>query len=536
MRRADWLIVFVGPVAIIWLLWAPAAAYWAAQHAELAQQEFATVLMLAAVVAAASMTGYVYTAWAWPGMLNIARTVRDRPQHAASVACMTLGLGLALVYGEGWLSQQQLPCQPALLLSVLDFLQLLLVRRPLVRLSMNRAPHRDEGGSRPPSEAVPSKRPYRNPRVYSFGIAKRPSGRYGYVGLSPSAGPRAVLGVKGRISTCWVASVVVWLSTKVVLLLLVWAVHGEPPSTSPTAVQDPPSTSPMVHEVAVMPEVTHGSISMQAQMHTWRAADSGVASWQGKHGSVYLQMLQTHLWFAFAALCVSGLLSFLLPLSVLLFDAQSAQDLWEAAGDCVSWCRAAVARTAAAARSGLGCRLSFSRAQSLVLGGCTRFSHLLQLPVRDVVLSGASSLRAVVTRVCGWVVQNRTAAAAGVSRRAAAVRQSWQQRPSVFAARPGSRRDAPVAAAAAPDTSSSSGAQPPASACRAAAAVSDQSNDCIVCFEARRSVALLPCGHVALCKRCFAHVRQQAKAAGSVPCCPLCRTEVKQHVGGLVVV
>lgn len=72
--------------------------------------------------------------------------------------------------------------------------------------------------------------------------------------------------------------------------------------------------------------------------------------------------------------------------------------------------------------------------------------------------------------------------------------------------------------------------------CRAAPAVSQQPEDCIVCFEAHRTVALLPCGHVALCARCLKKLQRQAKAAGSVLCCPLCRAEVKRHVGGLVVV
>lgn len=115
-----------------WWLWAPEAVYWAAQHAELAQQKFATTFMLAAVASAATLTWYVYAVWGWHGLKNIACMVRDRPQHAVGVVY----LALSLVYGEGRLCQQRLPCQPALLLSVLDFLQLLLVRRSLVRPSM----------------------------------------------------------------------------------------------------------------------------------------------------------------------------------------------------------------------------------------------------------------------------------------------------------------------------------------------------------------------------------------------------------------
>lgn len=474
---------------ITWFLWASVALFWAKQTQEEFEASFLWTLMWGAINLVAFVTGYVYVVGGRPAMLDIARMVRDRPQHAATAAA----LALALVDVEGRLWQQLLPWEPALLLSLLDFLQLLLVRQKLVRPAMDRASQRDDA-ERVGRQA--SRRPYRDPRVSSARVAKRPlQGGYGHVGLSPNAAFR----MKGRISTCWVVSVVVWLSTKAVSLMLVWGMHGEHPSARPTAVQDVAAEQPELELIYI-----------------------------------YSQMLETHSCFAFAALCVFGLLSIVLPLSVPLFDAKSAQDLLEAAGDCAVWCRAAVARTAAAARSGLDWRLPFSRAQSLVLGGYTWFLHLLQLPVSDVVLSGASSLRAVVTRVCGWVVQRQTAA--GVSRRAAAVWQSWQRWLSVFASGPSSQRVAPVAAAAAPETSSSSGAQPPASACRAAAAVSEQSDDCIVCFEARRSVSLLPCGHVALCKKCFAHVRQQAKAAGSVPCCPLCRTEVKQHVGGLVVV
>lgn len=168
-------------------------------------------------------------------------------------------------------------------------------------------PRWDHGRTRPVRDAdQASLQWYRGVRVRPKGVAQCPPSRYAYV-----------VGIKWRISACWVASSVVWLSTKAVLLLLVWAVHGDHPSTGPTAA---------VHDVA--PE-------------------------QVTNESVYLKMLQTHLWFAFAALCVCGLL----PLELLLFDRQtlatSRQHLLEAVGDCVLWCRAAVTRTAAGACSGL---------------------------------------------------------------------------------------------------------------------------------------------------------------------------------------
>lgn len=60
--------------------------------------------------------------------------------------------------------------------------------------------------------------------------------------------------------------------------------------------------------------------------------------------------------------------------------------------------------------------------------------------------------------------------------------------------------------------------------------------DCVVCLDAPRSVALLPCGHVVLCSSCFGQLHRQAqgKGCGGTFCCPLCRTEVQSHVGSLI--
>lgn len=259
-------------------------------------------------------------------MKIIACMVRDRPQKAVGV----LNLALSVVYAEGLLCQEPLQCQPALLLSVLDSLQLLLVRWPLVRPSMKWTPWWDRVRSRP----------VRAKGVK--GVTQCPPSPYAYV-----------VGAKWRTSACWVASTVVWLSTKAVFLLLVWAlhvwaVHGDHHhSTGPTAA---------VHDVA--PE-------------------------QVTIGSAYLQMLQTHLWFAFAALSVCGLLPFVLPLSLLLFDAISRQHLLEAVGECVVWCHAVVTRTAAGVRSGWGWRPSFSCVRGSRPSGWTWFLGLFHLPLRD---------------------------------------------------------------------------------------------------------------------------------------------------------
>lgn len=65
----------------------------------------------------------------------------------------------------------------------------------------------------------------------------------------------------------------------------------------------------------------------------------------------------------------------------------------------------------------------------------------------------------------------------------------------------------------------------------------EEHNACVVCFDVPRSVALMPCGHVVLCGGCFASLQKQARhaACGGLPCCPVCRTEVKRHVAGLIV-
>lgn len=79
---------------------------------------------------------------------------------------------------------------------------------------------------------------------------------------------------------------------------------------------------------------------------------------------------------------------------------------------------------------------------------------------------------------------------------------------------------------------------PTASKCGSSQSHSHEDHsDCVVCFDAPRSVALIPCGHVVLCGGCFANLQKQARHSkcGGLPCCPVCRTEVKKHVGGLIV-
>lgn len=74
------------------------------------------------------------------------------------------------------------------------------------------------------------------------------------------------------------------------------------------------------------------------------------------------------------------------------------------------------------------------------------------------------------------------------------------------------------------------------SLCAAGAGFAGHS-ECVVCLDAPRSVALLPCGHVVLCGGCFACLQKQAQrlvGKGRL-CCPVCRSEVHGHVDGLIV-
>jgi hypothetical protein len=59
-------------------------------------------------------------------------------------------------------------------------------------------------------------------------------------------------------------------------------------------------------------------------------------------------------------------------------------------------------------------------------------------------------------------------------------------------------------------------------------------SDCVVCLDAPRSVALFPCRHVVLCDACFVGLQRQAECAGGHLCCPMCRAEVQQHAGALI--
>lgn len=53
----------------------------------------------------------------------------------------------------------------------------------------------------------------------------------------------------------------------------------------------------------------------------------------------------------------------------------------------------------------------------------------------------------------------------------------------------------------------------------------DDQHMCVVCFEALRTIVLVPCGHMALCKKCCeAIIVNQGKE------CPLCCQPVDYHV------
>ena len=53
---------------------------------------------------------------------------------------------------------------------------------------------------------------------------------------------------------------------------------------------------------------------------------------------------------------------------------------------------------------------------------------------------------------------------------------------------------------------------------KAAMAAALEKQTCVACFEKKRSVALLPCGHVCLCEKCAADKLLLA--------CPLCRSKI----------
>jgi hypothetical protein len=59
-------------------------------------------------------------------------------------------------------------------------------------------------------------------------------------------------------------------------------------------------------------------------------------------------------------------------------------------------------------------------------------------------------------------------------------------------------------------------------------------SSCVVCEEAPRTVALLPCGHTVLCAGCLAGMLNNAEAGGTQLSCPMCRAEVMDLVRGLI--
>jgi hypothetical protein len=60
-----------------------------------------------------------------------------------------------------------------------------------------------------------------------------------------------------------------------------------------------------------------------------------------------------------------------------------------------------------------------------------------------------------------------------------------------------------------------------AGSAQGACAAAEVEAECVVCWEASRQVVLIPCGHVALCRRCADHLM-----ATPEPLCPVCRRGV----------
>jgi hypothetical protein len=59
------------------------------------------------------------------------------------------------------------------------------------------------------------------------------------------------------------------------------------------------------------------------------------------------------------------------------------------------------------------------------------------------------------------------------------------------------------------------------------AGVSDD-DICLVCFEALRTVVLIPCGHLVLCEGCFNDILSTKPPAERL--CPMCRDTVTDHL------
>eukprot|EP00882_Tetradesmus_deserticola_P009243 GHRQ01009749.1.p3 GENE.GHRQ01009749.1~~GHRQ01009749.1.p3 ORF type:complete len:108 (+),score=50.52 GHRQ01009749.1:41-325(+) len=53
----------------------------------------------------------------------------------------------------------------------------------------------------------------------------------------------------------------------------------------------------------------------------------------------------------------------------------------------------------------------------------------------------------------------------------------------------------------------------------------DDTHLCVVCMERPRSIVLVPCGHMALCKDCCSTIITEEKKA-----CPMCCQCVEYHV------
>ena len=93
----------------------------------------------------------------------------------------------------------------------------------------------------------------------------------------------------------------------------------------------------------------------------------------------------------------------------------------------------------------------------------------------------------------------------------------------------GARNQAGPAAAAGPANNQgpvvNNAAQPPAShAVAAKPAVTQESDDCVVCWAHVKDVVCVPCGHVAMCKSCSKAVVAQSGL------CPVCRVKIREII------
>ena len=60
----------------------------------------------------------------------------------------------------------------------------------------------------------------------------------------------------------------------------------------------------------------------------------------------------------------------------------------------------------------------------------------------------------------------------------------------------------------------------------------DEEDDlCIICYEYKKSIIMLPCGHLCTCERCFDQLRNLSQLRNNYNGfrCPVCKTNIEQH-------